>query len=183
MAKGFLLRWGTEADFRAVKLALREAGFTVDAEKMYIGGAEKNHHIPNEAFVNSMIIEGVAKYKPVSGETAELVAAHKKGAFAFNTTLQRLLYKKEDDTVIKVVTDQNMPVKTASTVVVAAANIDANDDNSVSISGYDRPVELVFLNGTLCTTNANDPHKYVVDPATHILKIKGCAENDIIAYF
>ena len=183
MAKGFLVRWGSEADFRAVKLALREIGFAVDTEKMFIGGAEDYYHIPNEIFVRNMITDGVAKYKPVAGETAELVAAHKKGAFAFNTTLQRILYKKEDESVLKVVTDQDMPIKTASTVVVAAANIDANDNNSVSISGYNRPIELIFLNGVLCTTNASDPHQYVVDPATHILKIKECAENDIIAYF
>ena len=183
MAKAFLLRWGYQNDFDSIKLQTRELGFAVDTEKIYIGTDDSNVHLPNEGFVSTMITTGVALYKPTSGTTLELATTHLAGTIGYDTDEKRLKFKSLTGTIISLAKTTEIPVGDATSVVVAIENIDAGDNNSVLLTGYVRPVRLVFLNGILCTNNVADPHQYIVSEVNSTIKIKECAVNDIIAYF
>jgi len=183
MAKAFLLRWGYQNDFDAIKLQTREMGFAVDTTKLYIGTDDANLHIPNEGFVASMITAGVAKYKPVAGTTLELQSSQLPGATAYNTDEKRLQHKTASGTIINVANLSDLPRSEAYSVSVAIENIDAANANSVTLTGYTSPIKMVFLSGNLCTNNAVDPHQYTVDDVAGTLTIKECVPGDIIAYF
>ena len=183
MAKAFLIRWGYQNDFDSIKLQTREIGFTVDTAKVYVGSDDSNIHIPNEAYVKSMIDSGVLTYKPVTGTTLELQAAQIVGALAFNNDDKKIQYKMASGTIIKLANATDLPSGEATSVTVALANIDAGNFNSVTLSSYTRPIKLVFLNGSLCTNNPDDPHRYTIDSVNSTITIKECAEGDIIAYF
>lgn len=183
MAKAFLIRWGYEQDFSDIKLQTREPGFAIDTEKFFIGTGDKNIHIPNEEFVASMIADGVIGYKPLFGTTQELSNSQENGAIAYNTEVKRIQYKTSAGTVIQHATVNDIPSYTPTSVTVAQANIDTNDSNSVTLSGMTRPLKMVFLNGSLCTLNPNDPHRLQIDNVSATVKIYNCVEGDIIAYF
>ncbi len=183
MAKAFLVRWGTQNDFDSIKLQIREIGFTIDNEKMYIGGNDANIHIPNESFIGTMISEAVPKYKPMVGTGLELVTTHLPGAIAFNSETSILIYKTAGGSSISLARSIDLPAKTVYSVKVAAENIDAGDNNSVLLTNYERPIELIFLNGVLCTPEDYDAHKYTVNIELKTLKINGCVADDTISYF
>lgn len=183
MAKAFLVRWGTQNDFDAIKLQIREIGFTIDNEKMYIGGNDENLHIPNEAYVNGLISAAIPTYKPITGTSIQLLTIHPPGAIAYDSDEKRLIYKTGAGVAINIANTSDIPSQTSFSVKVDLANIDAGDNNSVTLTGYDRPIELIFLNGILCTTHSDDVRKYTVDRTAKTLKINGCSENDIISYF
>ena len=183
MAKAFLIRWGTQNDFDSVKLQVRELGFTIDNERLWIGGNDENIHIPNEQFLKSYVAGEVPKYQPVTGTTAELATLQAPGAIAYNSEESRLSYKTKSGQKINLASTVDLPSRSPISVKVALENIDANDNNSVTITGYNRPIELIFVNGRLCTKEPTDPNTYSVDKASQTLKVYGCAENDIISYF
>lgn len=183
MAKAFLIRWGYQNDFDSIKLQTRELGFAVDAEKLYIGSDDSNIHIPNEAYVERMIDSGVLAYKPVTGTTLELQSAQPVGSLSFNSDDKKIQYKMASGTIIKLANVIDLPSGEATSVTVSLENIDVGNFNSVTLSSYTRPIKLVFLNGSLCTNNPDDPHRYVIDPVNSTITIKECAEGDIIAYF
>jgi len=183
MAKAFLLRWGTQNDFDSIKLAVRELGFAVDVERLYIGGNDENIHIPNEAFLKEYVASEVPKYKPIAGTTQELLSLQTPGALAYNTDENRMTYMSPIGSIYKFVTLSDMPLSAPFSVKVLSENIEESDNNSVTIQGYNRPIEMIYLNGRLCTTHSDDPNRYEVDRDAQTLKIYNCAENDIIAYF
>ena len=183
MAKAFLLRWGTQNDFDEIKLHVRELGFTIDNERLWLGGNDENIHIPNEQFLKSYVAGEVPKYQPVTGTTTELQTLQAPGALGYNTEENRLSYKTKAGQKIDIVSTSDLPLKSPISVVVAIENIDTNDDNSVLITGYNRPIELIFLNGKLCTKESTDSNRYEVDDTANTLKVYGCSENDIISYF
>jgi len=55
MARIFLLRVGTELDFKSVNLQVRELGFSSDSEKLYLGTTKGNVNIPTEDIVRDII--------------------------------------------------------------------------------------------------------------------------------
>lgn len=183
MAKAFLVRWGTQNDFDAIKLQIREIGFTIDNERLWVGGNDENLHIPNENFVKNMILTEVPKYKPLTGTSVELLTTHSPGALAFNKDGKHLVYKTPTGQNLTLVDTSMMPSNTATSVKVALENIDTADNNSVTINGYDRQIEMVFLNGVLCTIHPDDTRRYEVNRTDKTLKVYGCSENDIISYF
>jgi len=183
MAKAFLIRWGYEQDFKDIKLQTREPGFAIDTEKFFIGTGDKNIHIPNEDFVSAMIKDGVLKYTPITGTSQELSSIQENGTIAFNTDTKRLQYKTMSGNIIQQVLPTDIPSYTPTSVVVSAENIDVSDNNSVTLAGITKPLKMFFLNGVLCTTNQNDPHMITIDNSANTVKIKECAENDIISYF
>ncbi len=183
MAKAFLIRWGTQNDFDSIKLQVRELGFTIDNERLYIGGNDDNIHIPNEMFMKTYVASEVPKYKPLTGSTAELISAHLPGALAYDIDDKRIIYKTPSGVKINMASTSDLPLQTPFSVKVLLDNIDSVDGNSVTISGYNRPIEMIFLNGSLCTTNQEDTRRYEVDRTAQTLKVYGCSENDIIAYF
>ncbi len=183
MAKAFLIRWGSQNDFEAIKLQTRELGYAIDTIRLYIGSEDGNIHIPNESFIMSKIAEEVPKYKVAAGTTVELNTVQLNGAFGFNTDIEKITYKTSSGGIKTMAYSSDLPTKTGYTVVVAVENIDAGDNNSVTLTDYERPIELIFLNGKLCTTHANDSNKYLIDSELKTLKIDGCEENDLITYF
>ncbi len=183
MAKAFLLRWGYQNDFDSIKLQTRELGFSIDSEKLYIGTDDANIHIPNEAFTKALAISEVLKYKPTIGTTLELLTTQVASSLAFNSEEKRIQYKNSSGAVIKIVNMTDLPSGDAVSVVVASENIDAGDNNSVTLSDYTRPIRMIFLNGILCTNNANDAHMYTLDNINSTITIKECVAGDIIAYF
>ncbi len=183
MAKAFLIRWGYEQDFSNIKLQAREPGFAVDTEKVFIGTGDKNIHIPNEDFVSAMIADGVLKYKPLVGSTAELSVNQGNGTIAFNSETGRLQYKTLSGGIVSQVLKTEIPSPSPISVTVTAANIDIADNNSVTLSGMTKPLKMVFLNGILCSLSQNDTHRMTVDPIAGTIKINECAEGDIITYY
>lgn len=183
MAKAFLTRWGYQNDFDSIKLQTRELGFAIDVEKLYIGTDDSNIHIPNEGFIAEMIKTGILTYKPVVGTILELQSAQLAGALAYNVDDKKVQYKTASGTTIKLASTSDLPSGEATSVVVAQENIDVGNSNSVALSGYTRPIKLVFLNGSLCTNNDNDAHKYTIDAVNSTLTVKECVAGDIIAYF
>jgi len=85
MAKAFLLRTQTQLIFDTIRLEFREPGFTKDTERLYMGGLTENLHIPNEAFVSTMIDEKLLTHGPKMGTTAQLATQHVPGTLAYNT--------------------------------------------------------------------------------------------------
>lgn len=183
MAKAFLIRWGYDQDFKDVKLQTREPGFAIDSEKFYIGTGDKNIHIPSEDFIGSMIIDGVIKYAPVSGTALELNTLQKNKTLAYNTDTKRLQYKTNSGTIVQNASLKEVPTALPTSFVVQASNIDIMDSNSVTLAGITRPLKMVFLNGALCTLEATDPHRLSANTTEGTIKINGCADGDIIAYF
>ena len=183
MAKAFLLRWGYQNDFDAIKLQTRELGYAVDSVKLFIGTDDANVHIPNEAFVSTMITNGVAKYKPVAGTALSLQASHLPGALAYSTDDKRIQYKTASGTSINVANLSDLPVGDAMSVIVSIENIATESFNSVTLNGFTSPIRMVFLNGSLCTNNPVDTHQYTVDSVAGTLTVKECTAGDIIAYF
>jgi len=183
MAKAFLIRWGYDQDFKDIKLQTREPGFAVDSEKLYIGAGDKNIHIPNEDFIKAMIDDGILTYTPITGSTGALSTEQKNGRIAYNTDTKKLQYKTSAGVIIQNATTVDIPTYTPTSVVVSDDNIDANDSNSVTLTGVNRPLKMVFLNGSLCTLNASDLHRLSVDSVSGTIKIKECSNGDIIAYF
>ena len=181
MAKAFLLRYGTENDFKSIKLQTRELGVAIDSEKLYLGLEDRNVHVPHEDLVAELISRSLSNYTHPTGTTAELTATQKTGTIAFDTELKRLRYKSQEG-AISLVTPIDLPAKDPVSFVVESANIDTDDNNSVSLTGFTRPTRTVFLNGNLCTTQPTDAHRYSFDAETKVLKIYGCQEDDIIAY-
>jgi len=184
MAKAFLLRWGTQNDFDSIKLQVRELGFVVDTERLYVGGEDENIHIPNEIFIKNMILNYIPKYAIPYGNTLSLETSQVLSGLGYNTVTEKLSYKTPNSgSLINIVVDKDMPSNVSSTFKVLAENINTGDNNSVTLTGYNRPIEMIFKNGILCTTNADDQNRYIVDRNTNILKVYNCLENDIIAYF
>ena len=184
MAKAFLVRWGRQIDFDSIKLSSRELGLAVDTVKLLIGTEDGNLHIPNEDFVKDMISSSLESRSLLYGTTIELQTKQLPGILAYDSDKKKIIYSTPDGSgVINVANEASLPLSRAISVKIEAANIDVNDSNSVTLAGYTRPVEMVFLNGMLCTTNASDLRRYAVDRVAHTLKVYGCAENDIVAYF
>jgi hypothetical protein len=183
MAKAFLIRWGTQNDFDSIKLQLREFGFAVDTERVFIGGEDENLHIPNESYVRDMILNEVPKYSIPNGTAIEVSDKQVLSGLGYVYTSDTLTYKTPLGNIEEIVFKKNTPLKTSVTVKVLDENIDANDNNSVTITGYNRPIEMIFLNGRLCTTHEDDPHRYIIDQDNSTLKIYGCVANDLISYF
>jgi hypothetical protein len=183
MAKAFLIRWGTQNDFDSIKLQLRELGFSVDNERLYIGGNDENIHIPNESYLRAYVDSAASRYKPVYGPAADLIAAQENGMIAYSTDEKRISYKTPTGVKINIASTADLPLQTPFSVKVLAENIETADNNSVTLAGYNRPIEMIFLNGVLCTTNEDDTNRYEVDRLAQTLKVYGCSENDIIAYF
>jgi hypothetical protein len=183
MAKAFLIRWGTQNDFDAIKLLLRELGFAVDSEKLYIGGEDENIHIPKESYVRDLILGYLPKYAIPYGDSLALDSSQVLSGLGYNTVTEKLSYRRPVGSPVNIVIDKDMPAQTSTTFKVLLENIDTGDSNSVTLTGYNRPIEMIFRNGILCTTHADDEHRYVVDRDLDTLKIYNCLENDIIAYF
>lgn len=55
MARIFLLRVGTELDFKSINLQVRELGFASDSEKLYLGTTKGNVNIPTEDIVKDIV--------------------------------------------------------------------------------------------------------------------------------
>ena len=183
MAKAFLVRFGTEDDFKAIKLQTREIGMALDTEKLYLGGEDRNIHIVSEEYAQTMIKKAVKGRKTAEGTTSELQNIQTPGSFAFNNELNRPQYLTESGKKISISVTSDLGKKDASTVVVQDGDIDTDDSNSVSLGDFIRPQKIIFLNGLLVTNNSSDPHQYTYDEANKILKIKECAAGDIIAFF
>jgi hypothetical protein len=60
MARIFLLRVGTELDFEAVNLQVRELGFASDTEKLYLGTTRGNIHIPTSEQTRQLIRDEIS---------------------------------------------------------------------------------------------------------------------------
>jgi hypothetical protein len=183
MAKAFLLRWGTQNDFDAIKLQVRELGFTIDNERLYVGGEDENIHIPKESFIREMISGEIPKYAVPYGNSLALESAQVLSGFGYNTVTSKLSYRRPVGTPINLVTDKDIPSQASTSVSVTLENIDTGDSNSVTLTGYNRPIEMIFKNGLLCTPNTDDQNRYVVNRELNTLKVYNCTENDIIAYF
>jgi len=183
MAKAFLLRFGSEEDFKSIKLQLREPGFAIDSEKLFIGGTSRNLHIPNEEYVSKMINEHIDKRGILSGTSTDLAVSQPLLSFAYDTTLKRIVFKGGDGQRHIIVENKDIPRRTGVSIKIAAENIETEDNNSVIIQGYNSPIEMIFKNGILCTVHPDDPNRYEVDRENNLLKIYNCAENDIITYF
>ena len=183
MAKAYLIRKGYQEEFDRIDLFARELGFTLDTNRLLIGDGEQNLHIPNEQFVANMILTGVAGYKPATGTTTELDSQHQNETIAYDTDTQRLIYKNSTGAKSILARTSELPLADPTAIIVAAENIDVGDQNSVSLTAFTRPSRMIFLNGVLCTKNANDPHNYFYDSATTTMKITECVAGDIISYF
>ena len=183
MAKEFLIRYGNDADFQQKRLALREFGFAIDVEKLYIGGRDGNLYIPTSAVITEMIKSQVDGYKMMAGTTQLLNDTQVVGTLAYDTDTKRIRYKASENVVKSILTLSDALLSSPTTVQVEAGNIDTNDDNSVTLSDFNRPTKMVFLNGVLCTSHVADPHKYTYDDVQKKMKIKNCTEGDLISYF
>ncbi len=183
MAKAFLIRWGSQSDFDSIKLQTRELGYAIDTIRLFIGSEDANIHIPNEEYMRATILSEVPKYKITRGTDLELTTSQLPGALGYSIDNSKLSYKTTTGTVKPLAFSADIPAKTGLTVTVEASNIEILDNNSVTLTNYDRPIELIYLNGKLCTTSANDINRYMVDSGLKTLKINGCAEGDLITYF
>lgn len=183
MAKAFLVRWGTQNDFDSIKLQIRELGFTIDNERLYVGGNDKNIHIPSEEYVSSMISEKLEEETLLSGTTIELQTKQLPGILAFDKDKRKISYNTPDGGgILYLANEASLPLRKPVSVSVATENIDADDSNSVSIAGFTRPVEIIFRNGQLCTDLPSDTNRYSIDRASNILKVYNCADGDVISY-
>ena len=182
MAKAYLLRRGFQEEFDRIDLYARELGFTDDTNRLLVGDGEKNIHIPNEQFVASMVATGVLGYKPKTGTTAELDLEQANGTFAYNTDTQRVVYRSPTGVKSILARASELNLNDPLAFVVAAANIDAGNSNSVLLSDFTRPTRTLFLNGKLCTQLSSDPHAYTYDAVAKTVSIKECVEGDIISY-
>jgi len=183
MAKAFLIRFGTENDFKAIKLQTRELGMALDTERLYLGGEDKNIHIPSEDFIKTSIKDAVNNRKILEGNTVDLQNSQIPGSIAFNTELNRPQYLTQSGKKTLIAVTSDLGKKEASTIVVQDGDVDTDDSNSVSLGDFIRPQIMVFLNGVLVTNNSGDPHQYSYDAENKILKIKECSSGDIIAFF
>ena len=182
MSKAFLLRTEKDDKFRTIKLEFREPGFSNDLEKFYVGGASGNIHIPNEEFVSNMISTELSSFGPTKGTTAALATTHVVGTFAFNSDLNRIIYKATEEASITVATVSDILAKEQISVAIVSDNIDAND-GSVSFVEFTRPVKMIFVDGILCTNNAASAKRYTFDTATKTLKVFGAVDGSIVSYF
>jgi hypothetical protein len=183
MAKEFKIRWGYEEDFKNIKLAPREPGLAIDSNKFYMGTEAGNMHIPSEQYTDGMIDAKLASYKIPAKTTTELADEKYTGVLAYNSTIGRVQYKTSSGDILKLAASRDLPLKMPITVQVAQENIEENDNNSVTITGFERPIVMVFLNGVLCTTHASDQHKLTYDEENKAIKIDNCVAGDLITYY
>jgi len=183
MAKEYLVRYGTLQEFETIRLAVRELGFVVDVDQLMVGTSVGNKHIPNEDYVSNMILDSIHNAKIPSGTTTEVSSDEFREKIFFNTSINKLQYRDADDLNHTIVTFFDMLKQKPVTKNVEAEDIDTANNNTVTITGYDRPIVMVFLNGILCTENENDPHMITVDSTNGTLSIANCEVGDIISYF
>lgn len=183
MAKAFLLRFGSENDFKSIKLQTRELGFAIDSEKLYVGGEDKNIHIPSEDFVKNIVEYAISNRTNIEGSTQELQEKQKIGSVAYNSDTKRMQFVTKKGTKIEMASKKDLLLTESSNFTVTDENIDSDDENSVTLGSFYRPYVMVFLNGILVTNNSDDNHQYTYDNSAGTLKIKQCAAGDIIAYF
>jgi hypothetical protein len=184
IAKTLLIRWAYSQDLKTYKPATREFVYTIDDNRTYIGTSEGPKQLAYTDDIDIKINAALDAYKFKTGTDSSLETHLLPGQAAFNLDKQRIQFLNPmTNTRQTYVTTQDLPTKEAFTVVVQEDNIDTDDNNSVTISGFKRPIIMVFVNGRLCTNNENDPHKYEYDEFSKTLKIYNMSSGDLIAYF
>jgi len=184
IAKTLLIRWAYSQDLKTYKPATREFVYTVDDNRVYIGTSEGPKQLAYTDDIELKINKALLEYKFLVGTEQQLASTLLPSQAAFNLDIQRIQFLNPmTNTRQTYVTTQDLPMKEAFTVVVQDDNIDTDDNNSVTISGFKRPIIMVFVNGRLCTNNSNDPHPYKYDEAAKTLKIYNMSSGDLIAYF
>ena len=182
MAKAFLMRTDKDAKFQTIKLEFREPGFSNDLEKLYIGGAEGNIHIPNEDYVTRMIEQSLSADSLLHQSTSDLQVNQTAHTIAFNTDLNKLVYKVSTDASIAIPSSAEVPMGEQNTVTISSANIDSND-GSVIFADFNRTLKMIFIDGILCTNNSASEKRYTFDSATNTLKVFGASDGSIVSYF
>jgi hypothetical protein len=184
IAKTLLIRWAYSQDLKTYKPATREFVYTVDVNRVYIGTSEGPKQLAYTDDIDIKISAALDSYKFKVATDSQLASTLLPGQAAFNTDIQRIQFLNPlTNTRQTYVTKQDLPLKEAFTIVIQDDHIDTDDNNSVTISGFKRPIVLVFVNGRLCTNNPNDPHQYVYDEARSTLKIYNMSSGDLVAYF
>jgi len=181
MAKAFLLRTQTQLIFDTIRLEFREPGFTKDTERLYMGGLTENLHIPNEAFVSTMIDEKLLTHGPKMGTTAQLATQHVPGTLAYNTETGSL-YLQVGQNPVPIAMKRDIPSRTQVEITIEAIHIDAGD-GSVLLTEFDRGVFMIFIDGILCSTSSTAAKRYIYDAQTRQVRVIGCVEGSILSYF
>ena len=185
VAKQLQIRWAeTEATLEQYRPAVREFVYAVDTTNVFMGTPEGPKKIAYWVDVEKYVSDSVQEYKPKSGSATTLSSILLPGQFGFNTDLSRVQFlDPTTNTRQTYVTTLDMPAKDPVTVKITSDNIDANDNNSVTLVDFTRPIRLIFVNGKLVTRNTADEKYYVYDATNKTLKIYNMADGDLIAYY
>ena len=185
IAKQLLIRWAeTEATLEQYRPAVREFVYAMDTGNVFMGTQEGPKKIAYWTDVQKYVQTQVQEYKPKTGNNDFLTTNLLGGQIGFNTDIKRLQYLDALTNVRQTyVTTADMPLKDAITVKVTSDNIDSNDNNSVTITNFKRPIRMIFVNGLLVSNNTADSKYYKYDASTNTLKIYNMEDGDLIAYF
>jgi len=183
-AKELLLRYGYEDDFERINLKVRELGFAVDTDKLYIGTSQGNAHIPNFIEVTNKIKEMIKNRRIKFGDEAYINSNLLPAQMGFNTTKHRIEVIDPTTNIRQTyITKADHLLNVPKTIKLSDDDIDHDDNDSITLTDFTRPIIMVFLNGALVTDHSDDPHTYSYDTDKKELKVTGCSDGDLLSFY
>jgi len=184
MAKTLLIRYGYKEDFERIRLHVREFGFVMDTDEVLIGTSDGNKILPNQKKVQSLIKEALSSYKMKQGDRDFILNNILPGETMFNSTKQRINFLNPVNNKIQTyVTTEDLIRKEPATIKITDDDIDHDDDDSVTLTDFNRPIVMVYYNGVLVTNHEDDNHCYTYKPEDQTIKIKNCSEGDLLTFY
>ena len=182
MSKTLLLKQ-TELTETAIaeKLQVRELCVNLVTEKLYLRLRGGLSHIVSETFMSEYVTQKLEtrSLMTVSDSTDPATLIDK--SVVFNSTATALQYI-HGNSRITLASISQLPLNEPQTVEVSTANIDSVD-GSVSLSNFTRPMIMVYIDGILCVPSANATKRYIFNTLTKELKVFGCQDGSVIAYY
>jgi len=185
IAKQLQIRWAeTEATLQQYRPAVREFVYAMDTGNVFMGTQEGPKKLAYWIDVEKYVVNQIKEYTPKMGTSAALSSNLLPGQIGFNTELARLQFLDPTSNIRQTyIAQTDMPLKDPVTVKITSDNIDADDNNSVTLVDFTRPIRLIFVNGKLVSKNTNDEKYYTYDATNKTLKIYNMADGDLIAYY
>jgi hypothetical protein len=186
IAKELLIRWAeTESTLEQYKPAVREFVYAVDTGNVFMGTNAGARKLAYWVDVKKYVSDEVQEYKPKAGTSSWILTNLKPGQIGYNKDIKRLQFLDEATNIKQTyATTSDLILKDPMSIKISDDNIDSDDDNSVTLSDFKRPMRLLFVNGTLVTdVESDDIPYYEYNKDSYTLKIYHMSDGDIISYF
>ena len=184
IAKQLLIRWAYDNDLKTVRPATREFVYAIDTNKTYMGTPEGPKELAYTDEVETQTKALLKEYKIKMGSTTEFTSSLLPLQLGFNTDLHRIQMINPLTNVTKnLAYTTDLLLKEQTVIKVADSHIDKDDNKSITLTDFVRPVIMVYVNGVLAIPDDGASHKYEYDADKKELKIYNMSDGDLVSYF